>query len=130
MNKMVVYRSSDKLNENQLKELQNIFIEPNNQTKVESYEKVDYERELGENYIDITGKYNYKFDNALFIGLDYVNKESKDIYYTIGNIGWQHKSGFKFGLAVKETEPLLDVGYNKNRNHIGIKCNYLSKNTC
>ena len=77
------------------------------------YEKVDYERELGENYIDITGKYNYKFDNALFIGLDYVNKESKDIYYTIGNIGWQHKSGFKFGLAVKETEPLLNVGFNK-----------------
>ena len=84
-----------------------------NEGKFTYYEKVDYERELGENYIDITGKYNYKFDNDLFIGLDYVNKESKDIYYTIGNIGWQHKSGFKFGLAVKETEPLLDVGFNK-----------------
>ena len=84
-----------------------------NEGKFTFYEKVDYERELGENYIDITGKYNYKFDNDLFIGLDYVDKESKDIYYIIGNIGWQHKSGFKFGLAVKETEPLLDVGYNK-----------------
>ena len=46
-----------------------------NEGKFTFYEKVDYERELGENYIDITGKYNYKFDNDLFIGLDYVNKE-------------------------------------------------------
>ena len=84
-----------------------------NEGKFTFYEKVDYERELGENYIDITGKYNYKFDNDLFIGLDYVDKESKDIYYTIGNLGWQHKSGFKFGLSVKETEPLLNVGFNK-----------------
>ena len=50
-----------------------------NEGKFTFYEKVDYERELGENYIDITGKYNYKFDNDLFIGLDYVNKEEKVI---------------------------------------------------
>ena len=37
---------------------------------------------LGENYIDIIAKYNYKFDNNLFIGLDYIDKESKDIFYT------------------------------------------------
>jgi len=84
-----------------------------NEGKFTFYEKVDYERELGEYYIDITGKYNYKFDNNLFIGLDYVDKESKDIFYTTYNVGWQHKSGFKLGLSIKETEPLLDVGYNK-----------------
>ena len=54
-----------------------------NEGKFTYYEKLDYERELGEKYIDFTGNYNYKFNNNLFIGLDYVNKESKDIFYTI-----------------------------------------------
>ena len=84
-----------------------------NEGKFTYYEKLDYERELGEKYIDFTGNYNYKFDNNFFVGLDYVDKESKDIFYTIYNIGWQSNNGFKVGLSIKEEIPLLDVGFNK-----------------
>ena len=84
-----------------------------NEGKFTYYEKLDYERELGEKYIDYTGNCNYVFDNNLFIGLDYVDKESKDIHYTIYNIGYQNTYGFKLGLSVKDYEPLLDVGFNK-----------------
>ena len=84
-----------------------------NEGKFTYLEKIDYERELGEKYLDFTGNYNYRFDNNLFFGLDYVDKESKDIFYTIYNMGWQSENGFKVGLAVKDEEPLLDVGFNK-----------------
>ena len=84
-----------------------------NEGKFTYYEKLDYERELGEKYLDFTGNYNYKFDNNLFIGLDYIDKESKNIYYTSYNLGWQHDTGFKIGLSVMDKTPLLDVGYNK-----------------
>mgnify|MGYP001590070594 CR=1 FL=1 len=43
-----------------------------NEGKFTYFEKLDYERELGEKYIDFTGNYNYKFDNKLYIGLDYI----------------------------------------------------------
>ena len=52
-----------------------------NEGKFTYLEKLDYERELGINYLDFIGNYNYFFDNNLFLGLDYVDKESKDIYY-------------------------------------------------
>ncbi len=87
-----------------------------NEGKFTYYEKLDYERELGEKYIDFTGNYNYKFDNNLFLGLDYIEKESKDIYYKSLNLGWQHKSGFKIGLSAKHDEDysyLANFGYNK-----------------
>ena len=84
-----------------------------NEGKFTYLEKLDYERELGINYLDFTGNYNYKFDNNLFIGLNYVDKESKQIFYTIYNLGWQHDTGFKIGLSVKDETPLLDVGYNR-----------------
>ena len=84
-----------------------------NEGKFTYLEKLDYERELGINYLDFTGNYNYKFDNNLFIGLDYIDKESKNIYYTSYNLGWQQDNGFKIGLSVKDETPLLDVGFNK-----------------
>jgi hypothetical protein len=40
-----------------------------NEGKFTYYEKLDYERELGEKYIDFTGNYNYKFDNNLFLNM-------------------------------------------------------------
>ena len=76
-----------------------------NEGKFTYLEKLDYERELGENYLDFTGNYNYRFDNNLFLGLDYVDKESKDIFYTIYNMGWQSENGFKVGLSVKDETP-------------------------
>ena len=84
-----------------------------NEGKFTYYEKLDYERELGEKYLDFTGNYNYKFDNNLFIGLDYIDKESKNIYYTSYNLGWQHDTGFKIGLSIKDETPLLDLGFNR-----------------
>ena len=84
-----------------------------NEGKFTYYEKLDYERELGEKYLDFTGNYNYLFDNDLFIGLNYIDKESKNIYYTSYNLGWQHDTGFKIGLSVKDESPLLDVGFNR-----------------
>ena len=87
-----------------------------NEGKFTYLEKLDYERELGEKYIDFTGNYNYHFDNNVFIGLDYVDKESKDIYYTITNCGWQHESGFKVGLSFRQSDEysvLANLGYNK-----------------
>ncbi|MBC8305267.1 MAG: hypothetical protein H8E55_57080, partial [Pelagibacterales bacterium] len=46
-------------------------------------------------------------------GIDYIDKQSKDINYTTYNLGLKHKSGFKIGLSVKEDTPLLNVGYKK-----------------
>ena len=46
-------------------------------------------------------------------GLDYINKQSKDINYTTYNLGLKHKSGLKIGLSVKDDVPLLNVGVNK-----------------
>jgi hypothetical protein len=46
----------------------------------------------------------------------YLDKESKDIYYTITNCGWQHESGFKVGLSFRQSDEysiLANLGYNK-----------------
>ena len=39
-----------------------------NEGKFTYLEKIDYERELGEKYLDFVGNYNYRFDNNLFNG--------------------------------------------------------------
>ena len=62
--------------------------------------KKDWERELGEKYEDLSWNFNQK-SGILYGGLDYVDKESKDIKYTTYNLGLVHKSGFKIGLSVK-----------------------------
>ena len=73
--------------------------------------KRDWERELGEKYIDDIFKFNQN-TNIFYIGIDKVNKESKDINYLIYNLGLNHKSGLKVGLSVKEDKSLLSVGFN------------------
>ena len=75
--------------------------------------KRDWERELGEKYEDNVWKIAQK-SRILYGGIDYVNKESKDIKYTLYNLGLHHKSGLKVGLSVKENEPLLSAGFNLN----------------
>ena len=74
--------------------------------------KKDWERELGEKYEDITWKIGQK-SRILYGGLDYVDKESKDIKYITYNLGLHHKSGLKVGLSVKEDTPLLSAGFSK-----------------
>ena len=74
--------------------------------------KRDWERELGEEYIDDIVNFQHQVLGHLYYGIDYVNKESKDIDYITGNIGatidW-----FKAGVSFKETDgevsPLLNL---------------------
>ena len=74
--------------------------------------KKDWERELGEKYEDDIIKFQHQVFGHLYYGIDYVNKESKDIDYITGNIGatigW-----FKAGVSFKEIDdkisPLLNL---------------------
>ena len=74
--------------------------------------KKDWERELGEKYEDDIIKFEHQVLGHLYYGIDYVNKESKNIDYITGNIGatigW-----FKAGVSFKETDgevsPLLNL---------------------
>ena len=74
--------------------------------------KKDWERELGEKYEDDIIKFQHQFLGHIYYGVDYVNKESKNIDYITGNIGatigW-----FKAGVSFKETDgnisPLLNL---------------------
>tara|TARA_R100001594_G_scaffold59257_2_gene93214 strand:+ start:88 stop:666 length:579 start_codon:yes stop_codon:yes gene_type:complete len=74
--------------------------------------KRDWERELGEKYIDDVAKFSHQVYDCFYYGVDYVNKESKDIFYTTYNIGITDK-GFKAGLSVKDDVKLFSLGYNK-----------------
>ena len=73
--------------------------------------KRDWERELGEKYIDDIAKFSHKV-GTFYYGVDYVDKESKDIFYTTYNIG-VHSNGFKLGLSVKDEDKLASFGFNK-----------------
>ena len=74
--------------------------------------KRDWERELGEKYIDDVIHFQHQVFGHLYYGVDYVNKESKNIDYITGNIGatigW-----FKAGISLKEVDdkvsPLLNL---------------------
>jgi hypothetical protein len=74
--------------------------------------KRDWERELGEKYIDDIAKFSHKVLDCYYYGIDYVDKESKDIFYTTYNIG-VHSNGFKLGLSVKDEVKLASFGFNK-----------------
>ena len=87
-----------------------------NEGKFKYHLKRDWERELGEMYIDDVVKIQHQVIGHLYYGVDYVNKESKDINYTTLNIGatidW-----FKAGISIKEIggeegyRPLLNLGF-------------------
>ena len=82
--------------------------------------KRDWERELGEKYIDDIAKFSHKFLDCFYYGVDYVDKESKDIFYTTYNIG-VHSNGFKLGLSVKDEDKLASFGYNKKFKKDGLE---------
>tara|TARA_R100000005_G_scaffold12240_1_gene4949 strand:- start:124 stop:738 length:615 start_codon:yes stop_codon:yes gene_type:complete len=82
--------------------------------------KRDWERELGEKYIDDVVNLQHQVLGHLYYGIDYVNKESKNIDYITGNIGatigW-----FKAGVSFKQTDeyelaPLLNLALSKKVN--------------
>ena len=88
-----------------------IKIEDTND-KIRYLLKRDWERELGEKYIDDIVKFSHQVYDCFYYGVDYVNKESKDIFYTTYNIGVT-SNGVKIGVSVKEEVKLFSLGYSK-----------------
>ena len=74
--------------------------------------KRDWERELGEKYIDDVFKFSHTVNDFIYYGVDYINKESKDIFYTPYNISIDD-NGWKFGISIKDKDKLASLGYNK-----------------
>ena len=81
--------------------------------KLKYHIKRDWERELGKKYIDDVANIHLSIIPYIFFGVDYVNKESKDIdyitYNILADIGY-----FKAGVSFKEMEegrfdPLLNL---------------------
>ena len=75
--------------------------------------KKDWEREHGEKYIDNILKFKYKSSGNVYGGLDLVEKESKDIFYTTYNIGFYSEDGWSVGIAVKEDVEMANFTYGK-----------------
>lgn len=76
--------------------------------------KRDWERQLGEKYIDDVVTIQHQPLGYLYYGVDYVKKESKNIDYTTYNIG-AAIDYFKAGISFKEVDgeisPLLNLGF-------------------
>ena len=76
--------------------------------------KRDWERELGEKYIDDVIHFQHQVLGYMYYGVDYVNKESKNIDYITYNIG-ATIDYFKAGASFKEIDnkitPLLNLGF-------------------
>ena len=88
-----------------------IKLEDTNE-KIRYLLKRDWERELGEKYIDDVVNFQHQAFGNFYYGVDYVNKESKDINYTTYNIGIT-QNGFKMGISIKDDVKLASLGYNK-----------------
>ena len=88
-----------------------IKIEDTND-KIRYLLKRDWERELGEKYIDDVIKFSHQLHDGFYYGVDYVNKESKDIFYTTYNLGVT-SNGFKIGVSVKDEVKLFSAGFDK-----------------
>ena len=76
--------------------------------------KRDWERELGEKYIDDVIHIQHQVLGYMYYGVDYVNKESKDIDYITYNIGATidyFKAGASFQQIDNEITPLLNLGF-------------------
>ena len=76
--------------------------------------KRDWERELGEKYIDDIIHIQHQVLGYMYYGVDYVNKESKNIDYITYNIGATidyFKAGASFKQVDNEITPLLNLGF-------------------
>ena len=85
-----------------------------NDGKFRYHLKRDWERELGEKYIDDVIHLQHQVLGYMYYGVDYVNKESKNIDYITYNIG-ATIDYFKAGASFKEIDnkitPLLNLGF-------------------
>ena len=81
--------------------------------------KRDWKRELGEKYIDDVVKIQHQALGHLYYGVDYVNKESKNIDYITYNIGATidyFKAGVSFKVVEDEISPLLNLALSTKAN--------------
>ena len=82
--------------------------------KIKYLIKRDWERELGTKYIDDVIHFQHQVLGYMYYGVDYVNKESKNIDYITYNIG-ATIDYFKAGASFKEIDnkitPLLNLGF-------------------
>ena len=78
--------------------------------KIQYLLKRDWERELGEKYIDDVVNLQHQVIGHLYYGIDYVDKESKNIDYITLNIG-ATLGYFKAGVSFKNEQPLLNLGF-------------------
>ena len=69
--------------------------------------KRDWERELGTKYIDDVVNFQHSIIKYIYYGVDYVNKESKEIDYITYNIG-ADIGYFKAGVSFKEIDDRFD----------------------
>ena len=87
-----------------------------NEGKFKYHLKRDWERELGEKYIDDVANLHLSIIPYIFLGVDYVNKESKNIDYITYNVT-ADIDYFKAGVCWKKIDerynPLLHLGINK-----------------
>ena len=79
--------------------------------------KRDWERELGEKYIDDVVNFQTTIIPYIYLGVDYVDKESKEIDYITYNVG-ADIGYFKAGVSFKQTDeydlaPLLNLAISK-----------------
>ena len=75
--------------------------------------KKDWERELGEPYIDNVVKFKYKSKSDVYAGFDLVEKESKNIFYKTYNIGFYDKAGWGVGVAITKENTLANFHFGK-----------------
>ena len=83
------------------------------------YIKRDWERELGEKYIDNVINIKYITDKNIYIGMDLVDKESKGIDFLTVNSGYKLKNKIECGLSFKSGKNssfLASISYNENIN--------------
>jgi len=80
--------------------------------------KRDWERELGDKYIDNIFKIKYVNSKNLYYGLDLIHKESKDIEYLTLNFGYKFFSGIQSGLSIRDEDGGLDVLYHISYNNM------------
>ncbi len=81
------------------------------------YIKRDWERELGNNYIDNILQFKYITKKNIYSGLDLIDKESKNIDYLTLNAGYKFKNGIQSGISIKtgtHSSILASLAYDKN----------------
>ena len=94
-----------------------MIMSEKNANRYSYYIKRDWERELGEKYIDNVIKVKYITPKNIYSGLDLIDKESKGIDYLTLNGGYKFDNGVQSGLSIKtgnNASILASIAYDKS----------------